>query len=190
MEEALKFYEIETKYRADNIERLSFKDLARTIAGAKLEYIESYDIYYTREGDEFLRYRYSEDKKEKRAELTFKKKHNQLNNIVRTEVNLRVDANSIDTVEAFAEGLGYKKNFKIWKLCDIYKLDDAVLVYYSVKDEEGKYQHFIEIEVKEGLPKSEEEAWAIINKYEKLIEPLGISPQNRLKKSLFEMYRR
>lgn len=190
MQEALKFYEIETKYRADDIERLAFKDLARTLSGVKFEYIESYDIYYTRGDNEFLRYRYSEDKREKRAELTFKKKHNQLNNIIRTEVNLRVDANSMDTVAAFSEGLGYELNFSIWKLCDIYKLDDAVLVYYSVKDEEDNYQNFIEIEVKEGLPKTEEEAWNIINKYEKLIEPLGISPHNRLKKSLFEMYKK
>lgn len=187
----MEFLEIEVKYRADNVDRLKFKEIARVLVPKDFIYIESSDVYYTKSDTEFLRYRMSaENSKDKRAELAFKKKHSDNNNIVRTEVNLRIDLNKREVVDAFCEGLGYKKNFSIFKICDIYRFDDAVLVYYSVRDEDGKYASFMEIEVIEGLPKSQEEAWEIIRKYEKIIEPLGITPQNRLKKSLFEMYKK
>jgi len=187
----IEFLEIEVKFNADNIDRFIFKDLAKSLNPKEFIYVESTDTYYEKELNEFLRYRAaSESSKSKRAELTFKKKHKENNNIVRTEVNLRVDPSNPETVKAFAEGLGYKENFVIWKACDIYRYDDATLVYYSVKDTNGKYNHFMEIEVIEGLPETEEEAWEIIRKYEKIIEPLGITPQGRLRKSLYEMYRK
>jgi hypothetical protein len=37
---------------------------------------------------------------------------------------------------------------------------------------------------------TEKEAWAVIEKYEKLLEPVGINAYKRLKKSLFEIYKR
>lgn len=185
----MEYLEIETKYRTDAEQRLKFKDLIKTFEPKAFLYVESTDIYYVKSGDEFLRYRMSSElDKSKRAELTFKNKHSEHNNIVRTEVNLRVDNNSAENVETFAEGLGYKRSFEIWKACDIFYMDDANLVYYSVRDEKDKYQHFIEIEVKEGYPESEEQAWDIITKYEKMLEPFGITARNRLKKSLFEIY--
>lgn len=185
------FLEIEVKFRADSINRLSFKDLANSLSPSDFTYIESTDTYFEKAENDFLRYRSaSENSKSKRAELTFKKKHTEQNNIVRTEVNLRVDPNTEETVNAFVEGLGYKKNFNIWKACDIYYFSDATLVFYSVKDASNDYSHFIEIEVLEGSVDSEEAAWEVIRKYEKFIEPLGITPQARLKKSLYEMYRK
>ena len=187
----MEFLEIEVKFRADGIDRLKFKELVRSLNPKEFIYIESTDIYFTKSNEEFLRYRMSaENTKSPRSELAFKKKHSTNNNIIRTEVNLRVDPNKPDTVQAFSEGLGYKKNFEIFKICDIYRFDDAVLVYYSVRDELGKYASFVEIEVTEGLPKTEQEAWDIIAKYEKILEPLGVNAQKRLRKSLFEMYRK
>ena len=52
--------------------------------------------------------------------------------------------------------------------------------------------HFIEIELNESTiyNHTEEEAWTLLMKYEKMLEPLGIHAQKRLRKSLFEMYRR
>ncbi len=136
----------------------------------------------------FLRFRASDHKKNKRKELTFKKKHKEANNIRRTEVNLRVDASDNDTTREFAEGFGYRKSFDVYKYCDIYYADDAVLVFYSVKDSNGKMDHFMEIEVNEEMEFTEDQAWTIIKKYEKLLEPVGIKAQGRIRKSLFEMY--
>ena len=35
---------------------------------------------------------------------------------------------------------------------------------------------------------TQEQAWEVVQKYEKLLAPLGITPQKRKKLSLFEMY--
>ena len=50
---------------------------------------------------------------------------------------------------------------------------------------------FIEIEADETHEwKSEKEALEEINKFEKLLLPLGLNNKNRLRKSLFEMFRK
>ena len=130
----------------------------------------------------------------KREELTYKSKpEGAKNNIARTEVNLRVDSNSQETVEKFVNVLGFEKNFSITKICHIYFAKDANLVFYSIVDHDAKSKemsHFIEIEVNEELCSklTEEENWNVIRKWENIMAPLSISPQKRLKKSLFDMY--
>ena len=186
------FLEIETKYDADSIDRKEFKKLMESLNPSSFLYVESEDVYYVKSDTEFLRHRkppkYSEIK---RSELTFKKKHVGANNNVRTEVNLRVDGNSAETVEAFCKGLGYSRNFSIVKCCDIYWLNNECdIVLYSVTDEDGKIKDFLEIEVLEDSGFTEDQAWEIISKYEKLLAPLGISAQKRKRLSLFEIYRK
>jgi adenylate cyclase class IV len=192
MSEKKEYLEIECKYNADGIDRMAFKDMAKSLNPKSFIYVESTDIYYVRAENEFLRYRMPAENKggveENRSELTFKKKHKEDNNWTRTEVNLRVDLNDSSLVDAFCEGLGYKKNFSIQKACDIYFFDDADIVYYSVKNEDGKYENYLEIEANENIGMSQEESWEVILKYEKLLLPLGITPQKRKKLSLFEMY--
>lgn len=187
------FTEFETKYRVDGSLVYAFKQLIKEKLPEYKEsiYIESDDIYYVK-GDEFLRYRFADDKKIKRSELTYKKKTVDAHNIIRKEVNLRVDHNDKDTVTAMAEALGFEKNFRISKIVHIYVYEDATLPFYSVIAEDGKIDHFMEIEVDESLIPSltKEEAMDIIKKYESLLAPLGISAQKRLRKSLFEMYRK
>lgn len=188
----MEFHEVETKYRTDGDKVYAFKQLAQDMEGMKeFIYVESDDVYYTNEAGEFLRYRFSNSKKDKRAELTYKSKTDEAHNIIRMEVNLRVDPNDKETVEAFANALGYKKNFRISKIVHIYRFDDATLPFYTVISEDGKMQHFIEIEVAEHNihELTEDECWEIIKKYEEKLSPLGITPQKRLRKSLFEMYK-
>jgi len=186
-----KFLEIETKYDADDIDRLKFKALAGTLNPTRFLYGEGFDIYYIKEGDDFLRHRKPMvNSDDKRAELTFKKKSTDKNNMIRIEVNLRIDLNSDDTVAAFCEGLGYKRNFSVYKMFDIYFFDDANIVYYSVLDEAGKIQSFLEIEASEEIGLTEDKAWEIVQKYEKLLAPVGITAQKRKRLSLFEMYRK
>jgi hypothetical protein len=88
--------------------------------------------------------------------------------------------------------LGYKKNFSIFKTCKIAFLEKAVLVYYVVYDENlNEKKRFIEVEAKETYNwSSEEEAWATVVEYENMLAPLGISAKNRLKKSLFELFKK
>lgn len=194
MSEEKEYLEVECKYNADDIDRIAFKDIANSLNPKTFIYVESTDVYYVRAENEFLRYRMPSENKnsgeENRSELTFKKKHGDKNNWTRTEVNLRVDLNDPLLVGAFCEGLGYKRNFSIRKFCDIYLFEDADIVYYTVKDEDGKYSNFIEVESSEDIGMSQEECWNVVLKYEKLLLPLGITPQKRKKLSLYEMYKK
>jgi len=66
------------------------------------------------------------------------------------------------------------------------------MVYDTTNGKASKMDNFVEIEVSEekisGMTK--DQAWDIVTKYEKALESIGISARNRLRKSLFEMYRR
>lgn len=132
-----------------------------------------------------------------RQELTTKyKPDGSKNNIIREEKNIRVDNTSEDTIKHFITDLGYIPNFSIWKTCHIYNFDDATLVFYSVYDttdgRASRMDNFVEIEVSEEKVSdmTEDQAWGIIVKYEKALESVGLTSRNRLRKSLFEMYRR
>jgi hypothetical protein len=186
------FCEFETKYRLDGDKVFEFKEIVESIDESyDFLYIQGPDWYYTKPDGSFLRYRKAENDKTGRSELTIKTKpDNAFNNIVREEVNLRVDKNKFGTVEAFATMLGYQFNFKIWKMCHIYRFKDATLVFYTVRDDRGSVDHFAEIEVDEDTihKLTETEAWDVVKKYERILAPLGITHHKRLKKSLYEMY--
>jgi predicted adenylyl cyclase CyaB len=191
MTDKKKYIEVEVKFDANDIDRLKFKSLARTLNPKSFLYVEGVDVYYVKSDNDFLRHRIAaEHLEDKRSELTFKKKSTDKNNNIRTEVNLRVDSNDPALVAVFCEGLGYKRNFSIFKCCDIYFFDDANIVYYIVTDDDNKMASFLEIEASEDIGLTEEAAWEVVQKYEKLLAPLGITAQKRKKLSLFEMYKR
>jgi hypothetical protein len=146
----------------------------------------------------FLRYRRpSHGLDNGRSEITTKfKREGAKNNIQRKETNVRVDITPEDSIRDFIGNFLYRTNFNIWKGCHIYNFEDATLVFYTVYDttdgKATKTDSFVEIEVNEEKVShmTEDQAWEIITKYEKALEDVGINPQKRLKKSLFEMYRR
>ena len=199
----LEFHEFEVKFRVDEGKLNEWKQLVTHYRNSdpdnykEFVYVDSDDVYYTKKSNsadvdyEFIRYRFSDDKKNKRAELTTKRKLKDSFNIIRKEYNVRVDSNTRDTIEGFVtDGLGYEYNFTIGKYVQIYRFKDATLPFYTVIDENGKRDTFVEIEVDEDLLHkiNEDEAWGIIKKYEAILAPLGITAKNRLRKSLFEMY--
>ena len=185
---AVKFKEIETKYDAADIKLQSFIDLVETFKPSKWVMVSSYDDFFINKDNCFIRYRYTDD----RGELTIKKKMIDKNNNERIEVNVPTSGDNFPAIQAFAELLGYNFNFGIYKTCKIAFLDTVVLVYYVVYDKEMKEQRrFIEVEANEHYAwESEQQAWEEVTKYEKMLESLGITPKNRLKKSLFEMFRK
>jgi adenylate cyclase class IV len=185
----MKYKEIETKYDADGISMQNFIDLVERLPNiTKKMMVSSYDEYFVNKDGDFVRYRYTDD----RGELTIKKKINKNNNLERIEINMPTAGDSLPTVTAFMDSLGYKYNFGIYKTCKIYWLDNAVLVYYVVYDKDMREKRrFIEVEADEHHSwSSEQEAWDHVVKWEKVLEPLGISPKNRLRKSLFELFRK
>jgi hypothetical protein len=181
------FKEYENKYSANEIKLTDFKALVESFKPVKFIETSSYDLYFTNKKHEFIRYRKSKD----RPEATIKQKVTELYNIDRVEVNLPLDKDRItdQTVEAFVDLLGYKKNFTIFKSCWIYYFDSVDLVYYVVFDENMKeLDRYIEIECLEEKSLTKEQAFDILKKYETMLEPLGISSNKRLKQSLFERY--
>jgi adenylate cyclase class IV len=181
------FKEIETKYYANDIGMDSFTKLVQPL-NPEWMMVSSYDDYFINDKDEFIRYRYHDSM----GELTIKRKTIDANNITRTEVNIPTDGKSSKAVWAFIDLLSYKHNFSIFKTCKIAFLEKVVLVYYVVYDKElNEKQRFIEIEANEKFSwPSEQEAWDEVLKYEKMFEPLGITPQHRLRKSLYELFKK
>lgn len=183
------FKEIEFKYDAGTISMERFVELVESkYAVKKKMMVSSYDDYFTDTNGNFIRYRHHDN----RGELTIKRKTSEKNNNERIEVNVPTAGDNLKTITAFVDLLQYKHNFGIYKTCKIYWVDKVVLVYYVVYDKELKeLRRFIEIEADEDLTwDTEQQAWDEITAYEKHLEPLGITPKNRLKKSLFEIFQK
>lgn len=193
----MEFVEFETKYSATDITLKNFQKLVeKLIPSTSYNYIEVFkgcDIYYTNEAGIIARHRFPTQGKGGLHQFTLKAKLNPGNNIVRDEINLDLkgSSNPPEKITKFCEMLGLVKNFEIMKDSFIYVMKDATLVFYSVEDSETKeVRNFIEIEVTEGYCATLAEAWEILLKYEKMLAPLGLTAQKRLKKSLWEMYKR
>jgi adenylate cyclase class IV len=182
----MNFKEVEVKYAADNIKFEAFSKIVESLPVKKRMVVSSFDDYFTDKNDNFIRYRYTDD----RGELTIKRQTNKSNNFERVEVNVPTSGDNYATVSAFAKLLGYEPSFGIYKTCKIYFLEKVDLVYYIVYDKEFKeLRRFIEIEALEDAHwDSPEDAWDEVVKYEKLLEPLGITNRNRMKLSLFQLF--
>jgi adenylate cyclase class IV len=189
--------EFESKYRVEDHLLIKFKQIVGKLPNLKkFLYVEGEDDYHTKPDGSFARYRQAAHGTDgQRCEVTLKvKPEGARNNIIRREINWRTDITPKEAINAGLEMMGYKYNFSIYKICQIYILDDATLVFYTVfdttKDSPSKTDTFVEIEVDEHLTSTltEEQAMGIISKYEKVLEPIGLSAQRRLRKSLFELY--
>ena len=188
----MRFKEIESKYRADEITSKKFIKWAKEHNATELITVDSYDYYYTKANtDSFIRYRAGS-----KPELTVKTKVSDSNNYVRVECNLHLCKDDPPlaqhlTVTKFCDMLGYHKDFFINKICTIAYWDLFNVVHYTVYDGRGKLKgSFIEIEMREDFEwESDEVAWRCLLDIEKWLKPLGILPKHRLRKSLFEMFR-
>ncbi len=198
---SLAFKELEYKYSADGITLKEFQSRMNQILAQfpeneiRIKGVSSWDTYFTKPNGDFCRYRNSE----LRPELTIKRKLTDKNNQKRIEVNVPLDCQNIrqdkleEVVNAYTELEGYAKNFKIYKTCFIYFIGPLNFVFYIVYDENMNEQRkFIEIEFDEEVARSlsEEEVFKRLDEFELLLAPLGINSKKRLKKSLFEMFRR
>lgn len=189
-----RFVEFESKYRVEGEQIYAFKQIVESLGEAcDFLYVQGPDYYFVRDDERFARYRKAEHDKSGRAEVTFKLKPvGAKNNIQRKEYNWRVDKTPYTEIAEGLEDQGYKFNFKIHKYCHIYKFKEVTLVFYSVKDEKNKLDHFVEIELDEASIHhlTQEQAMEKIRKYEIVLSPIGISHRSRLTKSLFEMYKK
>lgn len=183
--------EIEFKYRADDLSLATFREFCETKEPLKYLECSGWDYFYQnqKEDDSFCRFRFGPDL----SQLTFKKKTTDSNNFVRTEHNLDLDRGVTEgQARALCKEFGYQYNASIYKNCFIYKYDWYTIVFYVCYDENLKeLGRFLELEMKE-TPEwhSEAAAWNELVVLEKLCKPLGIVPQARIKRSLYEMFRK
>jgi len=204
------FKEIEFKYFAHDISRARFNSAVKSIGGIKKELClfasstngkDSVDHYFTffdatvdAGNQRFMRWREGQtDKGVKTWELTSKIKLNENNNNVRSEVNISLNAKdmSIEKAVEFSSHHGCVYDFSIKKDVQIYWMEDPiVLSHYTTYDLNGKELNtFMEIEADESFSwKGETEALEMISAWEKKLQGLGITAQNRIKRSLFEFY--
>lgn len=187
----MKYKEIEYKYRADEMSLTLFETFCRAYDAHDLIQASGYDHFYQSRtsATSFCRHRVGGDINQ----LTFKRKLSDSNNYIRTEHNLDLKFSSpVDQVAALVAEFGYKHNFSMFKNCFIYKFDKHIFVYYICYDTDMKeLGRFFEIEMVEDGPwQTEEEAQSALNAVERSCALMGITPQSRIKRSLFEMFKK
>lgn len=184
--------EIEFKYRADDISLTAFKAFCASIkAIPKIINASGYDHFYsnTTDADRFGRLRSGADM----HQLTFKRKTTDKNNYIRTEHNIDLlPTVTKEQIEALFSEFGYNYNMSLFKTCFIYQYDWYTFVYYICYDSDMKeLGRFFEIEMNESHSwSSQEEAWNQLQVMERLCRPLGVTPQSRVKRSLFELFKK
>jgi len=181
--------ELEFKYDATDIKLQDFEALMAKLSTIKRLERSSWDVYYTlnERRDFFARYRKSDET----PELT-KKRRLKESVWERVEADLPLDPKKITekAIKDFLDFEGMKENFRIFKSCFIYFLDNLNYVYYTVYDKNMKeVGRFIEVEVnKEKVTELGITVKDVLKEGEKTLAAIGITPQHRLRRSLFDMY--
>lgn len=182
--------EIEFKYPA-TVSLSTFKGFCQDRKADKFSIVSGYDHFFSnlKETESFYRHRVNTNENE----LTFKRKTVQENSFIREEHNIDLPLSvSEDKIKALCAINGYTYDSSIFKNCFIYNYAFYTLVYYICYNVELKeLGRFIEIEMKEDYSwTNEQEAFGELVTLERLCKNLGLSPDNRINKSLFEMFRR
>ena len=190
--------ELELKYEKDDVKLTAFDKFAWDRHPERYLEVGSWDYYYGYIGDEkdnpveFIRYRGGI-----KPELTIKMKTTDKNNNDRDEIDVPLDPKMNPEqrryfVEEFCRKLRYELNFKLWKYCSIFYYEKIDIVYYITFNEDMKEKgRFIEIEARKDYKfASKEEAWQTVTDMEKEMSVFGITPQNRMRRSQWELNKR
>lgn len=187
--------ELEIKYKVSLDDLAPFKIfIENNFNIEKFTFATGPDYYFVKPGtDDFIRFRF-ENYQTEDGELTVKRKRHNKNNFNRTEVNLKLKNPDLQDIAKFANLLGYEHNFTVIKDCYIFELSDCHISFYSVLEKNSKKEplYFIEIEIKEDVVDllTAKESWDLLKFYEKSLGKINISPKKRIKKSLFETFRK
>jgi len=187
----MKHKEIETKYRADEMSFTEFEQFITALKPVNTIRASGYDYFYCSPAApaSFARHRVGPEFNQ----LTFKRKLSDTNNYIRDEHNILLDMKvKIDQVAALLKEFGYTHNSTIFKNVFVYNFDKYNFVYYVCYTPELKeLGRFVEVEMSEEHPwDNEDQAWALLREIEGSLRPLGITPQHRMRKSLFEMFKK
>lgn len=187
----MKYKEIETKYSAESMSFVEFENFIQALNPMSTVRASGYDYFYCSPlaPGSFARHRVGPEFNQ----LTFKRKTSESNNYIRTEHNLSMDTKvKIDQVAALMKEFGYEFNSSIFKTVFVYNFDKYNFVYYVCYTPDLKeLGRFVEVEMSEEYAwASENEAWDHLRSIEASLRPLGITPQHRMRKSLFELFKK
>ncbi len=188
----MKYQEVEFKYNADGISLEKFNAICRGAGPAEYHQIAGHDYFFSSPSapGAFARHRIADGVFN---QLTFKRKTDDKNNYVRTEHNIDLAvATTRHQVQSLMAEFGYEPDGSIFKAVFFYTYDTHVVVFCVVYDadlrETGRY---VEIEMREDYewPRGYD-VYGRLVELEREFSALGISPQSRMKKSLYELNRR
>lgn len=187
----LKGLEIETKYRAGEVKLSDFKAFCEAKDPRSYKVVSGSDYFYsnTKDSDSFWRHRVGPDSNQ----ITFKRKTADTNNFVRVEHNIELRKDmTVEAVAAMLKEFAYTYNTEIFKNCFIYKYEYYTIVLYICYDKDMKeLERFIELEMQEDYDwKNVDEAWNALIVLEKTAKDIGITSRNRVRSSLFELFRK
>lgn len=185
---SLNHREVEYKYPA-SLSLSEFKVFCETRKPDKFLIISGYDHFLAnpKEPGSFYRHRVNTNENQ----LTFKRKLDKDSNAIREERNIDLPLSvSREQVSELCGVHGYEYTASIFKNCFIYNYAYYTLVMYVCYNKDlEELGRFIEIEMKEDYDwASEEEALGELVTLERLCKSLGLSPEKRIKLSLFEMF--
>lgn len=187
--------ELEFKYDGSDIKLTKFVEFAQTLPIVKHIEGAGWDSYYSGDGKielpfEFIRLRQSPDF----AELTVKIKNTEKNNQNRFELDLPLLPSRTTNwlIEKFVALFGFKENFRVFKYFDIYWTDKVDIVYYTIYNRDMvEVGRRVEIEARKDYKfTSQEEALAAVKDMEQQMAIIGITPQKRMRKSMWEQFRK
>jgi len=198
----MKFKEVEFKYYGLRISKNAFCELIEGFLPNSSIERPAYpsqgqapiDYYFSdKKTSRFMRWRQGQDNNSGDLwELTSKIKTNSHDNNIREEINIPLVSKdmSFDKASAFSLMHGLEHDFSIRKDVQVYWLDRVVFSRYTTFDIEGAMlDTFIEIEANEEFPWTDEKAaFDEIVYWESKLSPLGVKPEDRITKSLFELY--
>lgn len=184
------FKEIEFKYSTD----LHTGEFISRCHRYKLNHVMGIDHFYgnKRRVRSFLRHRISNSLNQ----LTYKKKISKDNNFIRIENNLSLGEDSTrHAVAHLCAQLDYEYNTSILKSVWFCETPTYTLSFYRCYRGDNldsiEIGRFIEIEMSETYPwKNCKQAYSELVKLEKKFKFLGINSKSRVKKSLWEMYKK
>jgi adenylate cyclase class IV len=183
--------ELEFKYDGADVKRSKFVEFAQANNPVKRVEVSGWDYYYSGTGlpFEFMRFREGGEV----MELTIKMKNEEKNNNSRFELDLPLSNKvALWMVEKFVGLFGFKENFRVFKYCDIYWYEKVDIVFYIIYNKDmNEVGRRVEIEARKDYPfKSAEEGVAEVKAMEQKMAEIGITPQMRMKKSMWEQFRK
>lgn len=187
-----KLQEIENKWDAEKVERLTFnQSLVSYLKKQKIKFkflsVKGFDYYLSSKTGHVIRHRVGKSTNE----LTVKARMNKQSTTIRAEGNIALSStNDLREVHGTLRLLGFDNIMAIYKDCDIYFFDDGIaelsVVWYVVKYKDRHDRIFIEIEI-HGLP--QKSSMKYLNKWSKIFyQMFGISKTDIVPHSLYEIY--